>query len=146
MDKWNVLSEITELRFVARSTKESGWNCTGVGTVVVSKTTSKTIIYSETGTLKSESGQKSNFSNIFRWTLNDLGNSIRLEHLRFGPDNPIFLFDLAPIRDQIWKSAVPHQCINDSYSAVLKWIGRQFEMRWTIKGPNKDEDLQYWYS
>jgi hypothetical protein len=43
------------------------------------------------------------FRNVFRWTL--LGPKlVRLEHLRFGPDHPVYLFELAQDANGTWTS------------------------------------------
>ena len=146
MDTWNRLSQITALRFVARSANESGWNGSGDGSVVVAQPNANTITFTETGKWQSDAGQQLNFNNVFRWSLDDSSNAIRLEHLRFGPDNPVYLFDLAPENDHTWQSATPHVCRDDLYSAIMTLAADQIELRWSIKGPNKDEDIYYWYS
>ena len=146
MDAWNHLSEITALRFVARSANDSGWNGFGEGSVTVVKPDENTIMFTETGKWKLDTGQQLNFDNVFRWSLNDSGDTIRLEHLRFGPDNPVYLFDLAPENENIWQSITPHVCGDDLYSTIMKLTTDQLELRWTIMGPKKDQDIRYWYS
>lgn len=146
MDTWHRLGEITSLRFVARSSGDSGWNGAGTGTVEVERPDPSTIVFTESGTWKSDAGQQLKFSNVYRWTLSDSGNAIQLEHLRFGADNAVYLFDMAPESESIWRSEAPHVCRDDLYSAKMELAAEQIELQWVIKGPERDEDIHYWYS
>jgi len=146
MDAWDRLSDITALRFVAESASETGWTGSGQGSVVVAQPDAHTITFTEAGTWQFNTGQPLEFSNVFRWTLEDSGTAIRLEHLRFGPENQVYLFDLAPIDEHTWRSVTAHVCRDDLYSAVMTLTPDHIALRWTIKGPSKDEDLRYWYS
>ncbi|WP_456424657.1 DUF6314 family protein [Rhodocaloribacter sp.] len=146
MDVWHRLSEITALRFVACSASDSGWNGAGDGGVAVVKTGANTLTFTESGKWKTDTGRELRFNNVFRWSLYDSGGAIRLEHLRFGPDNPVYLFDLVPENEETWQSVAPHVCRDDSYAAILTVTPDQIELRWTIKGPLKNEVIHYWYS
>jgi len=146
MDAWQRLSEISRLRFIARSANDSGWNGTGNGSVVVAKLDAGTITFSESGNWKSDTGQELNFNNVFRWSLDDSGGAIRLEHLRYGPKNPVYLFDLVPENENRWQSTAPHVCRDDFYSATMILMPNQIELQWAIKGPHKNENIHYWYS
>ena len=145
MDAWQRLSEITALLFVAHSAKESGWNGSGNGTVYVAQLTANTITFTETGKWQPDVGRQLNFNNVFKWSRGESGDAIRLEHLRFGPNNPVYLFDLAPQNEDTWQSITPHVCRDDLYSAIMTLAADQIELRWEIKGPDKDEDIQYSY-
>ena len=145
MKVWQCLSEVTSLKFVARSANESGWNGAGYGSVVISKPNKKSITFTESGKWQPEGNQPLSFSNVFRWTLDDVSQSIKLEHLRFGPDNPVYLFDLVLKNDSTWQSAMPHICGNDSYSAVMRLMTDKIELHWAIKGTKKNEELLYSY-
>ena len=70
---------------------------------------------------------------------------VRLEHLRFGEDHPVYLFDLAPLTANSWCSVSPHLCMEDCYSAELQlqWWG--LLKRCVITGPRKQERIQYEY-
>ena len=146
MNLWNSLSGVTSLRFVARSANNSGWNGSGNGKVAIAHPNAKTITFTESGQWTTENGKQLNFSNVYRWSLLQSTALIRLEHLRFGKNNPVYLFDLVPENDRDWHSAKPHVCRDDLYSATLRLTPDQIELRWTVKGPEKDEDIRYWYS
>ena len=143
---WNRLAQITTLRFVARSAGKTRWSGFGYGSVVVACPKVNTIIFAETGTWQSDAGQQCDFNNTWRWSLHDSGTEIQLEHLRFGPNNPVYLFDLPPVNDHRWQSARPYLCRDDSYSAILILAAYQIQLRWIVKGPHKDEDISYWYA
>lgn len=70
---------------------------------------------------------------------------MRLEHLRYGADNPVFLFDLAHHSGCEWREAAPHHCADDRYSAVLTLDDHRIILAWTINGPRKDESIEYVY-
>jgi hypothetical protein len=95
MDVWQRLGEVQSLRFVARSNNSTGWNGTGKGDVIVDRIFDNVLTYTERGTWQSDAGLTFGFSNVFRWSLTDGGERIRLEHLRFGADRPVYLLDLA---------------------------------------------------
>jgi hypothetical protein len=105
---WDCLGRVRSLRFVASSSSPSGWNGVGIGTVAV-ESLDAAITFTEAGAWNPTVGRQTRFSNVFRWSL--LGpQSIRLEHLRFGLDHPVFLFDIVPTEDHVWSSVSPHLC------------------------------------
>jgi hypothetical protein len=145
MDAWQRLAAISALRFTARSAKQSGWNGSGEGSVAVARPSVDTITFTESGQWQTDQGRRVNFSNVFRWSPGDTTNVIRLEHLRFGPDKPVYLFDMDRHADHLWRSTVPHVCGDDVYSASMNFSAEEIQLQWTIKGPKKDEDIRYWY-
>jgi hypothetical protein len=146
MNLWDRLSGITSLRFVARSANDTGWNGSGNGNVAIEHLDANTITFTETGQWTTETGKQLNFSNVYRWSLLESASVIRLEHLRFGENSPVYLFDLVPGNDRNWHSTEPHLCRDDLYSATMRLDPDKIELRWTIKGPQKDEDIHYLYS
>ncbi len=115
---WERLGSIQCLTFVASSSVSTGWNGSGEGAVEVTRPTANEIIFSESGTWMPDGGKKLAFTNSYRWTKqpakpnSQTGNlpleHLRLEHLRFGVDNPVYLFDLAVDEDQNMTSVDPH--------------------------------------
>jgi hypothetical protein len=103
-----------------------------------------TIIFTESGVWRPEHGRDIRFSNVYRWTAG--GESIRLEHLRFGDDHPVYLFDLGPVSEREWRSLSPHQCSEDCYAAVLTARDEDIILRWSVDGPTKQEVIEYTYS
>jgi hypothetical protein len=91
---WALLRGVRSLRFEARSEVGTGWDGVGTGCVAVSEPTSDVVVFEESGRWQPSGRRSMAFSNVFR--LGRLGEVIRLEHLRFGADSPVFLFDLAP--------------------------------------------------
>jgi hypothetical protein len=45
--------------------------------------------------------------------------TVRLEYLRFGPDQPVFLRNLVPASEHVWQADVPHLCLADTYGLRL---------------------------
>jgi hypothetical protein len=143
-DLWDLLCRIRSLSFVSRSGKATGWEGTGTGTVVVRQPEERTITFTETGMWRPQTGRETIFTNVFRWT--SLGDKVRLEHLRFGEQNPVFLFNLEPASNDEWRSASPHLCSEDCYSAALLIGNDEFVLRWSVTGPRKHEVIEYRYS
>ena len=64
--------------------------------------------------------------------------TIRLEHLRYDPDRPDFLLDLAPTAAGTFESVLPHRCGADLYRATVTFADDGVRVRWDVKGPKKD--------
>ncbi len=146
MSAWSRLAGVRALRFSAHSETKSGWNGAGRGSVVVAQPDPNTTTFVESGSWQPEEGRELVFSNVFRWSRSDSGKSIRLEHLRHGHANPVYLFALVPNDRDSWHTATPHVCRDDLYSAEMA-IGRDaIELLWTVTGPKKNEKIHYWYA
>lgn len=105
---WLRLSQIRSLRFVAQGSAQSGWSGRGEGTVVVTAPQQEVLTFSEAGLWQPAQGKSLPFHNVYRWT-HLATNRLRLEHLRFGPEKPVFLFDLEESSQDQWHSIEPHQ-------------------------------------
>jgi hypothetical protein len=138
---WSLLRSVRALRFDARSAAATGWNGSGTGTVQVSEPEPGVVIFDEAGTWQPLGGAAVRFTNVFRWS--NTGEALRLEHLRFGPEEPVFLFLLAADAGGAWHAVSPHLCREDCYTASLAFAGRQLLMAWSIRGPRKRELIQY---
>jgi hypothetical protein len=103
------------------------------------------LTFTEAGKWLPEVGREIRFSNVYRWSLLGPG-SVRLEHLRFGPEHPILLFDMALASSGVWSSVSPHLCREDCYSAELRQQEAGMLLRWAIAGPKKSESIEYIYS
>ncbi len=141
---WDWLRRVQFLQFVAQSASPSGWNGKGSGRVTVRAPDSSTLIFTEKGTWRPNGGQELGFHNVFRWVVLDV-ERVRLEHLRFGPDQPVFLFDLVPESPKTWVSDRPHLCQEDRYTAELQLDKGQVHLHWNVTGPKKQESIRYEY-
>ena len=144
------LSQVASLSFTAKSQANTGWQGVGNGQVMVSEPALKTVVFHETGTWQPSDERQGtfDFSNVFRWSV--VGESLRLEHLRFGVDNPVRLFDMVCHADGIWREVSPHECGADLYAATLAVIGdiqnaSRIQVAWSIIGPRKQESIEYCY-
>ncbi len=97
----------------------------------------------ESGTWQPASGGPLNFSNLYRWSR--VADSLRLEHLRFGADRPVFLFDMIEGDDGDWRERSPHVCGEDRYAASLAVRENELHVAWSIHGPRKRESIRYFY-
>jgi hypothetical protein len=141
---WACLRRVRSLRFVARSGRPGGWNGVGVGEVVVEPAGGTALTFTEAGEWRPESGRPTRFRNVFRWSQTGPA-AVSLEHLRFGPGQPVYLFDLAPSAGGVWSSVSPHLCSEDCYAAELRPHEGGFFLRWSIAGPRKAETVEYSY-
>ncbi|WP_298865638.1 DUF6314 family protein [uncultured Gimesia sp.] len=144
---WNRLTEVESLQFTAQSFDSgSGWNGTGKGSVEVETVDSVTMLYHETGCWSPHEGTELQFTNVFRWTSLLDQNLLRLEHLRFGKTNPVYLFELQQTGKIRWDSVEPHVCSDDLYTAMLECQHDRLDLDWTVKGATKNEKISYLYS
>ncbi len=112
---WDRLLTVKQLEFEAKSdNKKIGWNGHGQGSVQARLMDSNTLIYEESGVWQIPNGHKVGFNNVFKWQYNK-DHTIALSHLRYGPNQPVFLFLLKAENERHWKSVVPHQCNADQY-------------------------------
>ncbi len=141
---WDRLCLVRSLSFTAQSGANTGWSGGGAGTVQVQVAGHAVMTFHEQGNWRPAASEREiRFTNIFRWTRT--GEVLRLEHLRFGEANPVFLFDLAQVSEMEWRSASPHVCSEDCYSAVLLVGVDGIVLKWTIDGPRKKEAIEYHY-
>ncbi len=142
---WMALSAVQRLSFRARSPLASGWNGSGDGTVGVTALNDGRVVYSESGQWLTAAGVKLNFTNVYRWTLLRESQRIRLEHLRFGGERPIHLFEIEPTGANDFKSVEPHVCSEDLYAATLRVDAPRLLLNWRVTGPNTDNTIEYVY-
>lgn len=145
-DFWKRLSEVSSLSFTSISPLATGWNGTGSGSVKVDVPESGTLLFHERGEWMPSNSSPLRFSNVFRWLRGDDPGTIRLEHLRFGPERPVYLFDLQLISGQSMASVEPHLCREDRYTAELRIDDDQVRLDWAVNGPDKNETIAYVYT
>ncbi|MBS0629407.1 MAG: winged helix-turn-helix transcriptional regulator [Verrucomicrobia bacterium] len=143
---WEKLLTITELSFHATSKSGGGWNGKGQGEVVKTKEGANILIFNEKGSWRGKEGSEVTFSNVFRWTLDRRAGVISLEHLRRGPDHPVFLFHLAPSSKQTLSSVDSHLCEGDTYFGQIHFDRFSLRLNWRVIGPKKNEEINYYYS
>lgn len=145
---WKRLLNIHHLSFSAKSKSlvKSGWNGTGKGCVEVKSEDEGSCIFSERGTWSSAEGQEFDFSNVFRWSIDQALGAVTLEHLRFGPQHPVFLFNLVPVADNILESVSPYICNEDTYVGQLRCDDHYIQLLWKTLGPKKNEEIDYLYT
>jgi len=145
---WEKLITISQLTFNAKSQskEESGRNGKGKGEVTVTKENHNVLIFNERGSWQGQQGAEVSFSNVFRWTLDRDSGVISLEHLRRGPDHPVFLFHLAPTSQSTLSPVDSHLCEGDMYFGQVHFALNHLRMNWRVIGPKKNEEIDYFYS
>ena len=141
---WEKLKSTTQMALHAksRSAHETGWNGKGRGEVLVTKEGDRALIFQEKGAWQP---QGMAFSNTFRWTLDRRAGMISLEHLRLGPNSPVFLFYLTPTSSNTLASVDSHLCEQDTYLAQVLWDRHSIRLSWRVIGPQKNEEMEYHY-
>lgn len=143
---WHRLTKLTSLTFTAESEKSnSGWSGVGQGSVCIKMIDDDTLLFHEDGDWSQSGGKTMRFTNVFRWTKIVSNGSVRLEHLRFGPDRPVYLFDLKSTAAQLWSACDGHVCRNDVYTATLEVQAKSLDLHWTVSGPTMHESIHYIY-
>lgn len=115
------------------------------GSVQVEITRGNEIIFNENLRWENENSLLLNSRNVYRWAFPDSGN-IRLDHLRFGKDKPVFLVEFSKSGENSWKSIEPHDCNNDLYSAELNFGNNNIILHWTVNGPTENYTLKTVYT
>ena len=143
---WDRLKQVKHFVRTSQSKEEHGWNGKGKGDVLVTKSSDTTLIFHERGSWQVHSGKDISFSNTFRWTLDRSAGVISLEHLRLGPDQPVFLFHLTPTHSHLLASVDAHLCEEDVYLATVPWDKHSIRLNWRVIGPKKNEEMEYCYT
>jgi len=144
---WSALGEVRqiELRCAYKGRDNFRRECTAAGDVTASKIKDSRITFTESGEWTAVNHKTVSFFNVYRWSLIEEGGIIRLEHLRFGIDNPVFLVDFAPVGNSILHSMTPHLCGADRYSATLSSNGGAVHLSWIVQGPTKSDEINCVY-
>lgn len=142
---WERLTTVDSLVFISSSlaNQATGWNGKAAGHVEAFLTSADSLIFKESGSWQTPHGKRFDFSNTYRWTRQ--GDRIRLEHLRFGSERPVYLFDLVPDGLRSLISHSPHVCSEDLYTASLTLSDNEIELNWTVTGPKLNERIEYFY-
>lgn len=145
---WNRLNQITRLHFESKPNqlrRNSGWCGAGEGFVQTDRQ-NDIIVFKENGIWTTDEGKELTFNNIYRWTYKHEHAVIGLEHLRFGADRPVFLFDLGGSQAESQLVSIePHVCVEDVYTGRLDIQPEGFDLHWEIIGPRKNEHIHYQY-
>lgn len=142
---WKRLSQVKRLTFHAKSKEERGETSTGQGDVIVIKANADTLIYQEKGTWQNKQGEQVRFTNSFRWTLDRHAGVISLEHLRHGPEHPVFLFHLAPASNNSLSSLDSHLSGATAYFGHIHLDPKTLRLNWRVIGPKRNEEIDYYY-
>lgn len=145
---WNKLSAIRQLSYIAKSNShpQNGKNGQGKGVVIAEKEGNSQITFTEKGQWVGKESGSLDFTNVFRWRLDRSKQMIALEHLRYGRENPVFLFHLAPTSETQLTSIDSHLCAGDSYFGNLTLTARGLSLHWRVIGTKKNDEIIYYYS
>ncbi|MGK5594921.1 MAG: DUF6314 family protein [Parachlamydiaceae bacterium] len=142
---WQKLNKVKKFNVVARLKNKSGENHKGVGEVIVIKESENSLIFNEKGKWINNNIHAINFSNVYRWVLNVEQKTMAIEHLRRGFQHPVFLIHLSPITTRKLSSVNTHLCEKDTYFGQLFFDQYGLHLNWRAIGPNKNEEINYYY-
>jgi hypothetical protein len=146
LDFWDRLNAVRQFTRLSHSRSRNGHAWNGKGEVVVNALSDTVLVFHEKGAWEDEQGQEIHFNNTFRWTLDRGSIRIGLEHLRLGPDQPVFLFYLTPIETHRLASVDSHVCKQDVYFATVPWNRDSIQLNWRVIGPKKNEEMECCYT
>lgn len=137
---WSRLQQVNYVEFKSQSHSKKTEVSRGVGSVTSHYDGNSCLIFYEEG-----KRDEFDFHNTFRWNLSRLDALIGLEHLRYGINNPIFLFHLTPTSKNTFESLHSHICGEDTYFGKIKCQPHAIILTWRIIGPKKNEEIEYLY-
>lgn len=146
LEFWDRLSKVKTVSFNAQTKGNSGWNGSGRGVVTIVKEGEQVILFTEKGSWKGDHTSLMNFTNTYRWTLDSSKKILSLEHLRQGKDSPVFLFNLNASSPSSLASIDSHLCGEDIYFGKIYFDAFSLRLHWRVLGPNKNEEIEYFYS
>lgn len=139
------LSSPTHFSFEATTNRSyEGWAGRGSGKVTSFWHDDNTLIYEEEGVFVTQQQKTLKAKNTYCWRFEDL--KVSLEHLRFGYEYPVFLFDLVQVDQMTWKSSCPHQCDLDQYHGTLILQEKGFKLNWLVQKGQEYNRMDYIYS
>lgn len=152
---WFLLNRLNKFSFKVNTDNESiaGWQGEGQGLIKrrgsvtdesVEPELAAIVETIERGDYHVSADRKVLMHNQYLWQFQ--GDHIRLTHLRFGWDKPVFLFDIIENAQGQLITRQSHQCAADNYDASFILQPDSLEMQWRIQGPKKREVLDYIYS
>lgn len=118
----------------------------GNGRFTVERIRPDAIVLEESGTWKSGPLAGARFRNTY-----EIDDTLRIAHLRRGPELPQPLVELVPRSDVRATSSHPFVCGADLYSATLRLVGRResipgLALQWFIRGPKKNQRASTFYT
>jgi hypothetical protein len=141
------LTTVTHFTFEASTNRKlEGWEGKGSGIVTCTKVGEDILIFEELGVFETIHQKQLKCKNTYRWGFDGSNQKIALEHLRFGVDNPVFLFDLVQTDTNIWSSSCPHQCDLDEYHGHLILEQNNIKLDWIVKKGDEFNKMDYVYS
>lgn len=137
---WQRLSKVKHVSIQTQSAGQA------FGEVHIHEENKNTLVFTEQGQWHEGSPQEMVFHNTLRWSLDLSAGLISLEHLRYGPNKPVFLIALSPLGPNTLQSIDSHLCCSDCYFGRIEFTEKYIRFLWRILGPKKNEVLHHTYS
>ncbi len=139
---WQRLQTVSQYTFVANNAagSQTDWSGQGSGSVAI-ETGDSEITFIETGIYETPEGKILNTRNRYRWVSEK--SEIQIWQLQRG--EWVYLLSLEYVSEFEWKTREPHLCVADEYVMDLKVESDALLVTWQIKGPRKNERIEYRY-
>lgn len=137
---WERILQVRQMTIRTQTGEEA------VGEVKVKEEKPGVLIFTERGKWVKGVEQNMDFHNSLRWTFVFEDGLVRLEHLRHGPNHPIFLSHLTPISSRHLQSIDPHLCLGDCYFGRIEFQRQGIYLTWRVLSNLKNETLHYIYT
>lgn len=140
------LANISSFHFTSSTNHVlNGWKGEGEGMVKTVWENENSLIFYEEGRFTNLQKRSVRCSNIYRWVFDSIHSKIGLQHLRFGFDRPVFLFDLIFKSGSRLISSSPHICSKDFYHAKMTVQKQAILLEWRIEKPGSLNKIAYQY-
>jgi hypothetical protein len=140
------LSAISRFQFQNHHSEVlTGWEGVGEGVVKTEWQNANSLLYYEEGLFTGLRNKTMKCSNVYRWQFNNEKQTVSLEHLRFGINHPVYLFDFIFQSEFQLISACPHLCSKDLYSATMLMEEKSLSLEWLIQKPASISTIKYQY-
>ncbi len=116
-----------------------------IGEVKVKEEKPGVLIFTERGRWVKGEQKNIAFHNCLRWSFIFEDGLVRLEHLRHGPNHPIFLSHMIPMGTKRLQSIDPHLCQEDCYFGHIQFDKQGIYLTWRVLSSHKNETLHYVY-
>lgn len=107
----------------------------------------ETVTLFERGTwLSVHSREEIAYTNTLRFRFLKDSRRIALEHLRYGKNRPVLLFELDQVGPFAYRSLAPYTCKEDTYTGSVLFDAHYIHLNWQVVGPKKNTSLRAVYT
>jgi len=117
----------------------------GVASVTVFSEGDSVTLFERGTWLSVHSREEITYTNTLRFRFFQKSRKIALEHLRYGKNRPVLLFELEQVGPFTYRSLLPHMCKEDTYTGSVLFDQHYIHLDWQVVGPKKNTSLRAVY-